>query len=178
MLAVAQIDYIRYEVNQKGENYASIGRKMGIDSRTVKKYANQDEFKKKEKQKRKSPVMDPVKPILDKWIKEDLKKKRKYHRTAKRMFSQLVKHHSFKGSDRSVRDYVSHRKKELKEMAEDVSLPLESYPGTAQVDFGTAPFKYHSQVVDLPYLVMSFPYSNSFYFQVFPSENTECLLEG
>src|SRR5699024_10188347 len=129
-------------------------------------------------QKRKSPVMDPVKPILDKWIKEDLKKKRKYHRTAKRMFSQLVKHHSFKGSDRSVRDYVSHRKKELKEMAEDVSLPLESYPGTAQVDFGTAPFKYHSQVVDLPYLVMSFPYSNSFYFQVFPSENTECLLEG
>jgi transposase len=25
---------------------------------------------------------------------------------------------------------------------------------------------------------MSFPYSNTFYFQVFPSENTECLLEG
>ncbi len=35
--------------------------------------------------------MDPVKSILDKWIKEDLKKKRKYHRTAKRMFGQLEK---------------------------------------------------------------------------------------
>ncbi|TSJ59930.1 IS21 family transposase, partial [Allobacillus salarius] len=64
------------------------------------------------------------------------------------------------------------------ESMEDAALPLESFPGTAQVDFGTAPFKYHSELIDLPYLVMSFPHSNSFYFQVFPSENTECLLEG
>src|SRR5690625_3355481 len=178
MLAVAQIDYIRHEVNQKGETYASVGRMMGVDPRTVNKYANQEEFKRKEKQKRKSPVMDPVKPILDKWIKEDLKKKRKYQRTAKRMFQQLEKFHSFKGSYRAVRGYVSQRKKELKETMDAAALPLESIPGTAQVDFGTAPFIYDSETIDLPYLVMSFPYSNSFYFQVFPSENTECLLEG
>ena len=101
MLAVAQIDYIRHEVNQKGETYARVGRKMGIDPRTVSKYANQEEFNKKEKQKRESPVMDPVKPILDKWIKEDLKKKKKYQRTAKRMFEQLEKEHSFKGLSNS-----------------------------------------------------------------------------
>ncbi|SFB27486.1 Integrase core domain-containing protein [Lentibacillus halodurans] len=77
-----------------------------------------------------------------------------------------------------MRNYVSKRKKELIEYAEGSSLPLESVPGTAQVDFGTAPFQYHGEVIDLPYLVMSFPFSNSFYFQVFPSENTECLLEG
>ncbi|MCK0473035.1 IS21 family transposase [Halalkalibacter sp. APA_J-10(15)] len=178
MLAVAQIDYIRHEVNQKGETYASVGKRMGIDPRTVNKYANQEEFKQKDKQKRKSPVMDPVKPILDKWIKEDLKKKRKYHRTAKKMFQQLVKFHSFKGAYRTVRRYVSERKHELKEINQRAALPLESYPGTAQVDFGTAPFSYDSETIELPYLVMSFPYSNSFYFQVFPSENTECLLEG
>lgn len=127
---------------------------------------------------RPSPVMDPVKPIIDKWIKEDLKKKKKNHRTAKRMYQQLVKNHSFEGSDRSVRNYVSKRKEELLEYAEGSSLPLETIPGTAQVDFGTAPFQYHGEVIDLPYLVMSFPFSNSFYYQVFPSENTECLLEG
>lgn len=110
--------------------------------------------------------MDPVKPILDKWIKEDLKKKKKYHRTAKRMFKQLVDFHSFKGSYRTICDYVSRRKRELKETIVEAALPLESFPGTAQVDFGTAPFKYESEVIDLPYLVMSFPYSNSFYFQV------------
>src|SRR5690625_2368799 len=178
MLAVAQIDYIRHEANQKGETYSSIGRKMGVDPRTVKKYANQEEFKRKEKQKRKSPVMDPVKPIVDKWIKEDLKKKKKYQRTAKKIYEQLRDFHNFTGSDRTVRDYVSKRKKELKESMTEAALPLESIPGTAQVDFGTGPFEYDSETIDLPYLVMSFPYSNSFYFQVFPSENTECLLEG
>jgi len=57
---------------------------MDIDPRTVEKYANIKQFKVK-KQKRKARVMGPVKPIIDKCIKEDLKKKKKYHRTAKRM---------------------------------------------------------------------------------------------
>lgn len=74
MLAVAQIDYIRHEVNQKGETYASVGRRMNIDPRTVTKYANKEDFKQKEVQKRESPIMDPVKPILDKWIKEERKR--------------------------------------------------------------------------------------------------------
>src|SRR5690625_5285795 len=178
MLAVAQINYIRHEVNQKGDFYANVARRMGIDPRTVSKYANQEECKVKQKQKRKALVMDPVKPIIDKWIREDLKKKKKYQRTAKKMYEQLCDFHSFKGSDRTVRDYVSQRKRELKESMEIAALPLESFPGTAQVDFGEAPFKYHSEIIDLPYLVLSFPYSNCFYFQVFPSENTECLLEG
>jgi len=59
MLAVAQINYIRYEVNQKGDSYASVAGRMGIDPRTVSKYANQEEFKVKPKQKRKARVMDP-----------------------------------------------------------------------------------------------------------------------
>ncbi len=178
MLAVAQVDYIRHEVNQKGEKYDSVAKRMGIDPRTVTKYANKEEFEARQPQKRKARIMDPVKPILDKWIKEDLKKKKKNHRTAKKMHEQLVNFHSFEGSDRSVRDYVSKRKKELVDYQKEAALPLESIQGTAQVDFGTAPFKYQSEVTDLPYLVMSFPYSNTFYFQVYPSENTECLLEG
>nr|WP_258469848.1 hypothetical protein [Priestia megaterium] len=61
---------------------------------------------------------------------------------------------NFKGPYQTVREYVSHCKRELKESMEDAALPLESFLGTAQVDFGTAPFKYHSEVIDLPYLVM------------------------
>jgi transcriptional regulator with XRE-family HTH domain len=76
MLAVAQIDYIRHEVNQKGETYADVARRMEVDPRTVSKYANQEEFKRKRKQKRKARVMDPVKPIIDKWIKEGSKEEK------------------------------------------------------------------------------------------------------
>jgi transcriptional regulator with XRE-family HTH domain len=45
MLAVAEIDYIRLEVNQKGDSYANVARRVGVDPRTVQKYANQEEFK-------------------------------------------------------------------------------------------------------------------------------------
>ncbi|WP_289890902.1 hypothetical protein [Virgibacillus pantothenticus] len=48
---MSQID----EVNQKGETFASIGRRMGGDPYTVKKYTNQDEFKKK-RNKSESPL--------------------------------------------------------------------------------------------------------------------------
>lgn len=44
MLAVAEINYIRHEANKKDENYSNIAKRMGRDPRTVKKYAEQEDF--------------------------------------------------------------------------------------------------------------------------------------
>lgn len=182
MLKVTDINYIRQEVNKKGCSYSDVARRTNIDFRTVKKYADQEEFQPEIKRVKSqpAPVMDPVKDIVDQWLKEDMKKKKKYRRTAKRIW-QLLKEDeelSFTGSDRTVRSYVSKRKKELLEESEGASIPLESKPGDAQVDFGEAPFKRNGKVVDLPYLVLSFPYSNAFLVQVFESQNQDCFLEG
>ncbi|MUV38791.1 hypothetical protein JNUCC1_02662 [Lentibacillus sp. JNUCC-1] len=58
---MAEINYIRCETNKKGRSYAEVARQTGIDSRTVKKYSDMEDFNPKEpiKQKRRSPVMDP-----------------------------------------------------------------------------------------------------------------------
>lgn len=180
MLAVAEINYIRHEINNKDCLYSDVAERIGRDPRTVKKYADMEDFNEqpKIKQTRIAPVLGPVKAILDEWIKEDLKQKKKFRRTAKRMWELLCDLHGFKGSDRTVRDYVSSRKRELLTVANDAALPLESIPGTAQVDFGEAPFFYGGEEIVLPYLVVSFPFSNAFYFQVFPSQNKDCFLEG
>jgi hypothetical protein len=79
MLAVAEINYIRHEANKKDSNYSEIAQRLGRDSRTVKKYAEQEDFSPevKSKQDRPSPVMDPVKHIVDEWILEDFKQKKK-----------------------------------------------------------------------------------------------------
>jgi transposase len=180
MLEVTEINYIRQEVNTKGYSYSDVARRTNRDFRTVKKYADQEEFQPEIKRKKRqpSPVMDPVKDKVDQWLKEDMKKKRKYRRTAKRIWQMLVEELDFKGSDRTVRAYVSKRKKELLEESEDAALPLEARPGDAQVDFGEAPFKRNGRVIDLPYLILSFPNSNAFLFQVFESQNQDCFLEG
>ncbi|WAA08928.1 IS21 family transposase [Fervidibacillus albus] len=180
MLQVTDIQYIRQEVNRKGCSYSDVARRTNVDYRTVKKYADMEEFQpnKKIKKSQPAPVMDPVKDIVDQWLREDLKKKKKYRRTAKRIWQLLVENENFKGSDRTVRAYVAKRKKELLEESNEAALPLEAKPGDAQVDFGEAPFKYMGKVVDLPFLVMSFPSSNAAYVQVFESQNQECFLEG
>lgn len=180
MLAVAEINYIRHEVNKKDCNYTEVAERTGRDPRTVKKYADMEDFdsKPKQTQTRLSPILGPVKPIIDEWLREDWKKKKKFRRTAKRIWEMLKEQFNFQGSDRTVRDYVSKRKKELLNEADQAALPLEAIPGTAQVDFGEAPFIYEGEEMTLPYLVVSFPYSNAFYFQVFPSQNRECFLEG
>lgn len=59
MLAVAEINYIRHEANQKGRSYQNIAKRMNRDPRTVKKYAEMEEFDApKVKQKRKARVID------------------------------------------------------------------------------------------------------------------------
>lgn len=180
MLAVAEIHYIRHETIKKDKSYAEVARRMGRDPRTVKKYAEKEDFNPevKPKQNRPSPVMDPVKHIVDEWLLEDLNQKKKFRRTAKRIWEQLKEKFDFQGSDRTVRNYIAKRKAELLDAANDAALPLEHKPGTAQVDFGEAPFTYQGEEIVLPYLVLSYPYSNAFYFQVFPSQNRECFLEG
>ncbi|MCG1021413.1 hypothetical protein [Sutcliffiella horikoshii] len=114
MLAVAEINYyIREEINNKDCLYTDVARRMNRDVRTIKKYADMEDFNEqpKRKQTRKSPVLGPVKEIIDLWKKEDLKQKKKFRRTAKRMWELLKEHHDFAGSDRTIREYVSMKKK-------------------------------------------------------------------
>lgn len=177
---MAEINYIRHEANRKGSAYTEIAKKLECDPRTVKKYAEMEDFSPETKppQVRGARVMDPVKPILDAWIQEDFQKKKKFRRTAKRMYEVLVEDYAFKGSDRTVRNYVAKQKIKLAEEVEQAALPLEAKPGTAQVDFGEAPFLHDGKQIVLPYLVISFPFSNAFLFQVFPAQNKECFMEG
>lgn len=178
MLKVVEVNYIRHQGNKKDRSYAHIAKQVNRDPRTVKKYIEKEDWNPEEiKQQRPSPVMDPVKPIINQWLKEDLKKNKKFRRTARRIYQLLVNGYEFKGSYRSIRRYVSKEKQELLEDKKAV-LPLTARPGTAQVDFGEAPFKCQGKTVKLPFLVLSFPFSNAFYFQVFQSENKECFLEG
>ncbi|EJL45577.1 IS21 family transposase [Brevibacillus humidisoli] len=180
MLAMAEVNYIRHETNTKGRSYSSVARQMNMDRRTIKKYSEMEDFNQEVKsvQTRKANVMDPVKPIVDQWLLEDMGKKKKFRRTAKRIYTLLVSEHGFQGSDRTIRAYVAKRKAALLDESNDTALPLEAKAGTAQVDFGEAPFKHRGKEVILPFLVLSFPYSNSFLFQVFPSQNRECFLQG
>lgn len=82
--------------------------------------------------------------------------------------------HAFKGGYTSVKDAV----RELKVGRKEVFLPLSHPPGEAQVDYGFAKVLLAGVETDVAVFVMSLPYSDAVYIQVFPRECTETFQEG
>lgn len=174
-----QIKKIRQLVNKEEKSLRQAIKETGHAYETIKKYATQQDFnfatlKKQQRQSKLSPYHETI----NQWLENDLKSKPKQRHTAKRVSERLKEQfEEFDVSERSVRKYVSQKKKELRTKQKEY-LPLEHIPAEAQADFGAAEFIENGIKKSGYYLNLSFPYSNAGYFQLFYGENQECLLEG
>ncbi len=125
----------------EGMSLREISAHTGHHFNTVKKYVDREDWNeaynpRKERESR----LDPLKPILDEWIKEDLKRRRKDRRTATKMYKDLcadAEHSKLLAvSDITVRRYVSTRKKELNQATYSTAMYGLHSMGWVQVDFG------------------------------------------
>ena len=166
---------------EEGVSYAEISRRTGYNYRTLKKYIEKDNFNEIIKRKTKRACkLDPLKPIIDKWLEDDLKIRRKQRHTAKRVYDRLCSEYpdQMHASLRTVQSYVGNKKKEIGKMPKQARLPLKHFPGEAQLDFGEVDYIDEMNTQKTAYkLTISFPYSNKSYCQVRPGENQECLLQ-
>ena len=90
MLTMIQIHLIRHLLFKKGLSYRKIVEETGHDFRTVKKYIEKDNWNDAVRGQRGRPSkIDPVKEIIDQWLKEDLKNPPKQRHTAKRIYERL-----------------------------------------------------------------------------------------
>lgn len=163
---MSQINSIK-EAYAKGYCYAEIARKTGVDVKTVKKYVLQEDFSPKApiKSKRGS-ILDPFKPTIDQWLKDDKKRWYKQRHTARRVFDRLQDELGYKGSYPTVQRYVKAWREEHRE--QQTFQELVWHPGEAQADVGEADFVYRGRRRRLYYLTLSFPYSNYSLTQVIP----------
>jgi transposase len=120
------------------------------------------------------PTVAPVLPVIRQILDDDAKAPKKQRHTAKRIWKRLKAEHGFAGGYTSVKDAV----RELKVGRKEVFLPLSHPPGEAQVDFGFAKVRLAGVETDVAVFVMSLPYSDAVYCQVFPRECTETFQEG
>jgi transposase len=123
---------------------------------------------------RAKPKIEPFLPLIQEILKSDQQAPRKQRHTAKRIWERLRDEHGYSGGYTSVKDAVRNWKVRRKE----VFLPLSHPPGEAQVDFGFAHVKVNGQQQQVALFVLSLPYSDAVYCQVFPRECTEVFLEG
>ena len=175
MLKMSQINHIR-DLSKCGYNVSEIHRKTGADHKTIEKYLAKEDFSEEPpKRKIRKSILDPYKPLIHEWIEEDKNHWSKQHHTAKRIHDRLVAEEGYTGSYDTIRKYVHGIRKDRQQKA---TQELVWLPGFAQVDFGEADFYEENICRRRKYLVLSFPYSNDGYAQVFGDETAECVCQG
>lgn len=182
MLAMPEINCIKLMRNQKSLSINHISKTLGINWRTAKRYADEDQLP-EEKERKKSGMMYTEKwgEIVGDWLWEDQKLKKKDRRTNKGIFSALQQL-GFKGSYRTVSYFIEdwrEGREDFEDETKDKNYErLIHPPAEAQLDFGLMQAVQNGKYRDVHCLVMSLPFSNDAYAIPLPSENQECLLHG
>lgn len=116
MLSMDDIKYIRRMHDVEGCSIREIMRRSGYHYETVKKYLDMKDFNNPTLLPKEVPsLLDPLKPIIDEWLENDLKAPRKQRHTAKRVYERLLNEYpgQLEVKLRTVQYYVSKKKKEL-----------------------------------------------------------------
>ena len=184
MLSMEKQVYLTNLREFEGLSLRKISDRTGHHFDTVKKYVDKEDWNKEYKpRKQRESLLDPLKPIIDEWIREDLKRKRKYRRTATKIYKDLSEDKELSKKlvvgKQTVMNYVNKRKQELcKKTYETAMFGLHAMCG-AQVDFGEILVAGSGGIEEKWHmLVLSFPWSNAGFAQVCRYETKECLCEA
>ena len=179
MLKMIDVKLIKDLKENQGKSLREIARIMKHNFRTVKKYVEMDDFSEDPKvNKLKLPKLKQFHSVIDSWLESDKKHSKKQRHTSKRIHARLLEEYpdKYEASYSLLAEYVSKKKKDI--YSNQGYLPLKHLPGSAQVDFGTAQYYENGVLKKCKYLILTFPYSNHYYYQIFKGENQECFLTG
>ena len=126
------------------------------------------------KEPRQKPKLERFLPIIHEILQQDRQAPKKQRHTAQRIFDRLREEHQYDGGLTIVKDAV----RIWKQGQAEVFVPLAHRPGEAQVDFGEAQIRLRGEQVKVAMFVMTLPYSDALFCQVFPRECTETFQEG
>lgn len=124
--------------------------------------------------KKRGRRIDAHLPWIGRVLESDREVPRKQRHTARRIFDRLKAERGYEGGYTVVKEVVA----EFRASAKEVFVPLIHRPGEAQVDFGHALVNLDGRLSKKPFFVLSLPYSDAFYVQVFERECTESFWAG
>jgi transposase len=179
MLTLDQVEQVR-RMDMEGLSRSRIARELGVSRPTVRKYLGDADFSPRVPEPSgRATNMDGHREWVDALLEADKKVWSKQRHTAKRVFERLVAERGYAGSYSSARRYVKRwREQDRLTHSGGGFNDLVWEPGSAQADFGEADFDGPGGRVRRPYLVVSFPYSNQGFAQVFGGETAECVCQG
>src|SRR5690606_6567139 len=86
-----------------------------------------------------NPVMDPVAPIIEGWLRADRKAPKNQRHSARRVYLRLVEEYGFTGAESTVRAWIRRWRARNGEGDRHAVVPLDpEVAREAEVDWGTA----------------------------------------
>jgi len=167
-----------------GKSLNEIAKETGRHFNTVKKYADREDWNTEHKaRKERVSGLEPLKEVIDQWISEDMKRRRKHRRTGTKIYNDLCASEQYSKlltvGKHTVINYVSRRKKELGQKTYATAMYVLHPLGSAQVDFGEVLLATKNGGEEKAReLVLSFPNSNAGFMQVCLDETKESLCEA
>ncbi|UCC31786.1 MAG: IS21 family transposase [Phycisphaerales bacterium] len=125
------------------------------------------------KRPRRKRKLEEFLPLIHEILEADRQAPPKQRHTAKRIYQRL-QDAGFTGGYTIVKEAV----REWKRGQAEVFVPLAHRPGEAQVDYGHVTIKLRGEETKAAFFVMTLPYSDAIFCQVFPKECTETFQEG
>lgn len=184
MLPLEKQNYLSNLSQFEGLSLREISKRSGHHFNTVKKYVDREDWNEAyTPRKERISRLEPLKPVIDQWITEDLKRSRKHRRTGTKIYNDLRGDKELRKllavGKQTVINYVSRRKKELSKKTYATAMFGLHSMCEAQVDFGQALVTRSNGAEEAWHeLVVSFPWSNAGFAQICRYETKECLCEA
>ena len=180
MTRVDKIREVRYLRFVEGVPIREICRRVKLARNTVKRIirSNQTEFT-YQRASTHQPVTGGVREVVREWIKDDLAKRKKYRRTAARIFDILRNEHGFTGSYVTVAKMVREIRCEEKGAKKEAYIPLVFAQGEAfQFDWGEVYAKINGELLKLQLAVVVLCHSRHFYLRAYRCQKQEMMLDA
>jgi len=177
---VELFEQIRRDREREGLSIRALAERHGVHRRTVRQaLAAALPPPRMRPERRPAPKLGRYRPLIDSWLLADREAPRKQRHTAKRIWQRLVDEQGAELAERTVRDYVRRRRRELGEPVDEVYVPQVHEPGIeAEVDWGEAVVEIGGQRRKVYLFLMRACYSGAAFVMAFERETQQAFLEA
>jgi transposase len=181
---VELFEAIRREHRRDGLSIRALSDRHGVHRRTVRTALESAVPPERKTAVRAAPKMDPVKPLIDVMLRQDLDAPRKQRHTARRVWARLIDEHGItEVCYSSVREYVAVRRPQIWAEAGQASavgfVPQTHEPGAqAEVDFADLWVDLVGVRTKLHLFTLRMSFSGKAVHRAFATQSQEAFLEG
>jgi transposase len=176
---VELFEQIRRDHDHEGLSIRALAERHGVHRRTVRQALESAvPPPRKQPEGRSAPALGPYRALIDSWLEADRTAPRKQRHTARRVWRRLVDEHGAEVAERTVREYVAARRRELGEPGE-VFVPQVHQAGMeAEVDWGEAQVLLAGRPVTVQLFYLRACFSGAAFCMAFRRCTQQAFLEG